>query len=429
MGFQKNVHPLILIKVCNLQVGEQSSLSYIVPLIPLQWSWLHMCVAVDCHKNHITAVFNGEKVEERQFELPAGGATCPGSLAGNLLLQKGMLSRGFWFQVKGRLTNLNVFSGLMSLDRMVRMTAGEDCGKQDGDYLAWAKSSWELQGATRWTELLLEDLCRTDSSIQLFTTQRMESPQDCRQLCPKLNNLGRMASVETPIHFGDLKQRLRTVSNVLNKEVISVWLPIVRENEDWVDSYTGNKMSQPAWNPGYPEEDIKKSCAIFGAKSDGYVSWTCQQSGGSGGWFCSCQFPQHPFLTLRGLCKDSNIDQTYLPQNNPRTGRITYYGNVKTYTTFLKEDNQWKMRMSLYNTTALSDAVSKRFMLGKQQWMVEGDSKKCFKGKPYTAHLKLTGCKVGEFTCNDAQCIQMEERCNQVEILNSKCCKVCIFII
>ena len=101
------------------------------------------------------------------------------------------------------------------------------------------------------------------------------------------------------------------------------------------------------------------------------MSWTCQQTGGSGGWFCACQFPELPFLTLRGLCKDSNIDQTYLPQNNPYTGRITYYGNIKTYSTFLKEDNQWKMEMSLYNTTATSDAVSKRFMLGKQVRTIE----------------------------------------------------------
>ena len=163
-----------------------------------------MCVAVDCHKNHITAVFNGEKVEERQFELPAGGATCPRSLAGNLLLQKGLLSRGFWFQVKGRLTNLNVFSDLMSLDRMVSRTAGEDCGRQGGDYLAWAKTSWELHGAARWTEVPLEELCRKDSSIQLFTTPRMKSPEDSRQLCPKLNRHGCMSSVERPNHLADL---------------------------------------------------------------------------------------------------------------------------------------------------------------------------------------------------------------------------------
>ena len=69
-------------------------------------------------------------------------------------------------------------------------------------------------------------------------------------------------------------------------------------------------------------------------------------------------------------------------------------------------------------------------MLGKQVWTIIGDSKKCFKGKTYTRQiimiilnnmiilfsrqLKLTGCKIGEFTCDDGQCILMEERCNQV---------------
>ena len=28
--------------------------------------------------------------------------------------------------------------------------------------------------------------------------------------------------------------------------------------------------------------------------------------------------------------------------------------------------------------------------------------------------LKLTGCKEDEFTCDDGQCVKMEERCNQV---------------
>ena len=33
-----------------------------------------------------------------------------------------------------------------------------------------------------------------------------------------------------------------------------------------------------------------------------------------------------------------------------------------------------------------------------------------FPGQPYTTFLKLTGCLDGEFTCNDGECIQMEQR-------------------
>ena len=32
----------------------------------------------------------------------------------------------------------------------------------------------------------------------------------------------------------------------------------------------------------------------------------------------------------------------------------------------------------------------------------------------YERMLKLSGCAAGEFTCNDGQCVTMEERCNQL---------------
>ena len=35
-------------------------------------------------------------------------------------------------------------------------------------------------------------------------------------------------------------------------------------------------------------------------------------------------------------------------------------------------------------------------------------------GEDYTGHLKLTGCNITrQFTCDDGQCVTMEQRCNQ----------------
>ena len=45
---------------------------------------------------------------------------------------------------------------------------------------------------------------------------------------------------------------------------------------------------------------------------------------------------------------------------------------------------------------------------------MEGDSRRCHDGKPYSVQLKLSRCKEGEFTCDDGQCIEMERRCDQV---------------
>jgi hypothetical protein len=38
----------------------------------------------------------------------------------------------------------------------------------------------------------------------------------------------------------------------------------------------------------------------------------------------------------------------------------------------------------------------------------------------YTTQLKLTGCSAGEFTCDDGQCVMMEERCNQLKNCRDK---------
>ena len=97
-------------------------------MLPLQSTWLHSCVAVSCKKNHISAVVNGVKVLDTQFKR---NENCPTSLDGNLVLHKHFYSTGYWSQNQGRVTNVNIFSGLMPEDGMVGRTSGEDCGKQD----------------------------------------------------------------------------------------------------------------------------------------------------------------------------------------------------------------------------------------------------------------------------------------------------------
>ena len=64
--------------------------------------------------------------------------------------------------------------------------------------------------------------------------------------------------------------------------------------------------------------------------------------------------------------------------------------------------------------TAYTTAEQETFALGKHNWTISGDVYQCSGGKPYSRQLKLTGCRDEEFTCNNGQCIKMEERCNQL---------------
>ena len=297
-----------------------------IPLLPLQWIWLHSCVAISCDKNQLLAVVNGVKVLNTQFEQKEN-TPCPTRLDGTLVLQK-FFGAGFWCQNQGRVTNVNVFSGLMSEEKMVSRTAGEDCGKQEGDFLSWTNSSWSLQGVSRWTDVSVEELCREFSSIQLFSTQRVTKPDDCRYLCHRMHGRGRMASVETQENLGKLQVRLGTFLPQLNRDgsnAIIVWLPISKQKGLWLDTYTKKNISAD-WSSGQPVNDIGKECA-FTTPTSPMNSWYCTHTAAFGGFFCSCDFVDHPFLVLRGLCKDSYLDQTYLPQNSPQDGQTTFYGN------------------------------------------------------------------------------------------------------
>ena len=51
--------------------------------------------------------------------------------------------------------------------------------------------------------------------------------------------------------------------------------------------------------------------------------------------------------------------------------------------------------------------------MGLHSWQINGDQY-CNEGQPYTALLKLTACKEGQFTCNDGICISMDKRCDQI---------------
>ena len=182
-----------------------------LPLLPLQWSWLHACLSLVSEENHIAVVVNGEKMVDRKFEALEGLEHPTSLVPGRLLLAKMVPVRGIWYQHRGMVANLNIFSGAMSLEEMVERTAGAECGKEDGDVLAWSSSQWELFGKASFAEVTKEDLCRRESDI-LVLTEKVPNSEDCMHLCKKLHATGRMASVETRQLFHELTARLEEAS-------------------------------------------------------------------------------------------------------------------------------------------------------------------------------------------------------------------------
>ena len=69
--------------------------------------------------------------------------------------------------------------------------------------------------------------------------------------------------------------------------------------------------------------------------------------------------------------------------------------------------------MAEKTVTATSKASLVSFTLGKHNWTIKGDEGCSFE-ESYTVELKMSGCQEGNFTCDDGQCLSMDQRCNQM---------------
>ena len=93
--------------------------------------------------------------------------------------------------------------------------------------------------------------------------------------------------------------------------------------------------------------------------------------------------------------------------------KLKLQGLEHTSIEFVEEEKMWRLDVIDSNVTGMSSASHASFTLGKHIWTIKGD-KNCSPGDSYTTELKMSGCTEGNFTCDDGQCVSMEQRCNQL---------------
>ena len=129
-----------------------------IPIVP--HSWYHVCLGLDTVSGLLRIVVNGVKVvdEEKEF-FRNTSAWKPQSLAGKLLVFKGYNIA--WAQYRGKFTNMNIFSSMISLEDMMMRTSGvaDDC-TGPGDYLSWADMEWSVSGDVTSGVMIQEELCQ-----------------------------------------------------------------------------------------------------------------------------------------------------------------------------------------------------------------------------------------------------------------------------
>ena len=250
-------------------------------------TWIHCCVAIDSSLNRFTVVVNGKQLEDKTFPIPPG-AQPPTNLTEKLLIFKSFV--GFWYQCKNKVSNLNIFSGRLTLHEMVSRTSGEDCGKANGDYLDWESAEWNLKGKANLREVTVEDLCRRESKIQVFTSPISQLDQ-CRNLCTKMEK-GTIATVRSQNQSQDMFNRVNELLNTDGKAtkagIVSqaAWAPIKRAGDgSWIDLFNKSPVKEIIWAEGHPRSEL---CAIYVNPWKGLGSYTCKVNTKVSPIYCPC---------------------------------------------------------------------------------------------------------------------------------------------
>ena len=96
---------------------------------------------------------------------------------------------------------------------------------------------------------------------------------------------------------------------------------------------------------------------------------------------------------------------------------VIYYDMVEHWA--YKMENTWQGfgQGNKWDTwgVMISRGYAYSFGIGRHQWNISNEGSLCNnEGDFFIGWLKLTGCVDGQFTCDDGQCVMMEERCNQI---------------
>ena len=171
-----------------------------------------------------------------------------------------------------------------------------------------------------------------------------------------------------------------------------------------------------------------ENCAVAVLDSDVWWDAECGWNGPT----CLCQTQPSFHLILRGLCDRSAVDKAYQPMNDYTDfAKLQLVGHQKSKIDYDEASKSWKLSSAESDVSGISNASHQTFLLGRQSWSIIGDSGCKTTGEEYTVHLKLSGCNgTRQFTCDDGQCVTMEQRCNQhpdcKDLSDEKNCKVLV---
>ena len=174
----------------------------IPPLFPNQWT--KSCMAVNTSSGLIHWVVEGTLIMTTTSEEVKNSKNKPKDLSNKVVLGARSYG-GIWFQPSQKVTNLNIYSSSLSIERMKSMTKEESC-VEAGDYLAWEDMEWILHGQATIESMDKEEPCKGEPYVDLYYT-RFPGWDTCMHHCQNLGT--RVPSVNTFQDWDTLQRSMK----------------------------------------------------------------------------------------------------------------------------------------------------------------------------------------------------------------------------
>ena len=395
-----------LLKIYYLQGTSEPVNGKIPPLFPNQWT--RSCMAINTISGLIHWVVEGTLVMTTISEEVKNSKNRPKNLSNKLVLGARAYA-GIWYAPSQEVTNLNIFSSALSIENMKSMTEGPSC-LEEGDYLAWVDMEWIFHGKTRKETVDKKEPCKGEPHVNLYYT-KFSGMKACMYHCENLGT--RVPSVTDRQNWVTIQHSLKMDLYDKGQNTLELWLPVedTQAEGEWRDFYTDSLMqnyTQP-WAGSGPDGGTGENCAFI-LDENTWSDYGCDSTS----FACMCTHDPSIHLELKGLCPNSAIDLYYKPISDLTDARkLKLQGLKQTLVRYDAEEGMWILDARDSNVTGISRASHASFTLGKHNWTIQGD-KACYDEGPRVTELKISGCKKGNFTCNDGQCVRMDQRCNQL---------------
>ena len=211
-------------------------------LFPFQW--IRPCISVDSYTGHIQIVVDGKVIANKVFQEMKEMK--------NIRLVLDRLYLGYFANSSpfGKFTNLQVFSSVLPIEKMLALTTAgsKECG-ENGDLLAWRDMQWHVSEGTKIETVFRDEPCNVVTNSHIYNEVARFLP-DAKDHCRKIKN-GHMVPVTTFEEYTMYQDQVNQISfdRLYTQDFFSLYtdmglfVPITDQEYEgiWRDLYTGNK--------------------------------------------------------------------------------------------------------------------------------------------------------------------------------------------